>query len=375
MTTGNFPDSLRNQSESNRASTSEEEEYDQEKLIDKMRLLKRRLVDLSERSKQPVDVAALLEQHGLSSGPSTTDHETCNAELQQLKQQIEWYQRQQVDKNQPSEKLATEEEIQKLRVQVQFLKTELEHTEKQCKESVAAVQDSWMAERSSWKEEMIQSERSFRVRIGDLEQQLQKQRERSLTLLQEKDEELSCLKEALQMKNAAPISIPAPAASSSAESALEDWPEGLASLASMTLGASASGGQILHYHEELARKELEIQSLRRSKNQLEATLRDLQMAMVAIEHKGAEERHRLREEIGRLERNRSREGANLEYLKNVLLEFFLRSDPASQSHMFNAIAAILHFSPREIQRVRQQHPKWKASIGLAPASSSPHSPL
>ena len=97
--------------------------------------------------------------------------------------------------------------------------------------------------------------------------------------------------------------------------------------------------------------------------------------MVAIEHKGAEERHRLREEIVRLERNRSREGANLEYLKNVLLEFFLRSDPASQSHMFNAIAAILHFSPREIQRVRQQHPKWKASIGLAPASSSPHSPL
>ena len=363
------------QAESNRTSNSEEEEYDLEKLVDKMRSLKCRLAILSERSKQPVDVAALLEQHGLSSGPSTTDHETCNAELQQLKQQIEWYQRQQVDKNQPSEKLATEEEIQKLRVQVQFLKTELEHTEKQCKESVAAVQDSWMAERSSWKEEMVQSERSFRVRIGDLEQQLQKQRERSLTLLQEKDDELSCLKEALQMKNAAPISIPAPAASSSAESALEDWPEGLASLASMTLGASASGGQILHYHEELARKELEIQSLRRSKNQLEATLRDLQMAMAAIEHKGAEERHRLREEIGRLERNRSREGANLEYLKNVLLEFFLRSDPASQSHMFNAIAAILHFSPREIQRVRQQHPKWKASIGLAPASSSPHSPL
>ncbi len=56
-----------------------------------------------------------------------------------------------------------------------------------------------------------------------------------------------------------------------------DWPEGLADLASMTLGATASGGQILHYHEDLARKTLEIDGLRRTKNRLESTLRDLQV--------------------------------------------------------------------------------------------------
>lgn len=139
-----------------------------------------------------------------------------------------------------------------------------------------------------------------------------------------------------------------------------DWPEGLADLASMTLGATASGGQILHYHEDLARKTLEIDGLRRTKNRLESTLRDLQMATVAIDMRAAEERHRLRDEIDRLERNRSRESANLEYLKNVLLELFLRPDPSTQSHMFNAIATVLHFSPREVQRVRQQHPKWKS---------------
>ena len=84
------------------------------------------------------------------------------------------------------------------------------------------------------------------------------------------------------------------------------------------------------------------------------------MATVAIDMRAAEERHRLRDEIDRLERNRSRESANLEYLKNVLLELFLRPDPSTQSHMFNAIATVLHFSPREVQRVRQQHPKWKS---------------
>jgi len=123
-------------------------------------------------------------------------------------------------------------------------------------------------------------------------------------------------------------------------------------------GASASGGQILHYVEELARKTVEIQGLRRSKYQLESSLRELQMSTVALEQKTVEQKRQLHEEIARLERNQSREGANLEYLKNVILEFFVCSDSSSQAHMFNAIATILQFSPSEIQRVQIEQTIW-----------------
>lgn len=48
-----------------------------------------------------------------------------------------------------------------------------------------------------------------------------------------------------------------------------------------------------------------------------------------------------------LERCKSREGANLEYLKNVILSFLMSTDTDSKRHMVNAIGAVLKFSPSE----------------------------
>nr|SVE85435.1 EOG090X04IO [Daphnia pulicaria] len=348
------------QSAPSQASNHNEEEYDVPKIIDKITSLKNRLMEVNRRSNANINLAAIFE---LDNASSNSDyHEVCQLELQQLKQELEWYKREEkpVDVKAVAVAAHTEEEVNQMRVQIQFLRSEMEHGEEEHKDSMRSIQESWAKERSEWKDEMGQMERTCRVRVADMEQQLQKQRERSLTLLQEKDEELASLRESLNLKSGSALS---PVTSSTKTSDSNDeWPESLAPLASMTLGASASGGQILHYVEELARKEGEILGLRRSKNQLEASLREMQMAFVTMEHKVAEQKQHLHEELARLERNQSREGANLEYLKNVLLEFFLHSDPSSQSHMFNAIAACLHFSPKEIQRVRSQHPKWKLNL-------------
>ncbi|XP_046653536.1 GRIP and coiled-coil domain-containing protein 1-like [Daphnia pulicaria] len=348
------------QSAPSQASNHNEEEYDVPKIIDKITSLKNRLMEVNRRSNANINLAAIFE---LDNASSDSDyHEVCQLELQQLKQELEWYKREEkpVDVKAVAVAAHTEEEVNQMRVQIQFLRSEMEHGEEEHKDSMRSIQESWAKERSEWKDEMGQMERTCRVRVADMEQQLQKQRERSLTLLQEKDEELASLRESLNLKSGSALS---PVTSSTKTSDSNDeWPESLAPLASMTLGASASGGQILHYVEELARKEGEILGLRRSKNQLEASLREMQMAFVTMEHKVAEQKQHLHEELARLERNQSREGANLEYLKNVLLEFFLHSDPSSQSHMFNAIAACLHFSPKEIQRVRSQHPKWKLNL-------------
>nr|SVE88577.1 EOG090X04IO [Daphnia sinensis] len=349
-----------------------EEDYDIEKLIGKIKSLKNRLLDVSRRSSAIVNLSAIFELDNIN---SNLDHdEACQLELQQLRKELEWYKR---EENQSSSAKSVslsvpgEEEVNQMRVQIQFLRNELEHNEQEHKSYLRSMQESWAKERTEWKDEISHMERSCRTRISDMEQQLQKQRERSLTLLQEKDEELVSLRELLNVKNLPTLSLPPANDTSNVTDSNEEWPESLAPLASLRLGASASGGQMLHYVEELARKEGEIQGLRKSKNQLEASLREMQMAFVTMEHKMAEQKQHLHEELARLERNQSRESANLEYLKNVLLEFFLHSDPSSQSHMFNAIAACLHFSPKEIQRVRSQHPKWKLNVG----QTNPAAPL
>lgn len=51
--------------------------------------------------------------------------------------------------------------------------------------------------------------------------------------------------------------------------------------------------------------------------------------------------------ILRLRRIQSREGANLEYLKNVVLSYLLSTNSLSKKHMLNAIAAVLHFTDNE----------------------------
>nr|CAG4646187.1 EOG090X04IO [Macrothrix elegans] len=361
------------QKDTSSSSSADEQEYDLDKLIDKMRTLKMRLVELSKQTSIPVNLSAILG--GENSVAITDQHEACQLELLKLKQELDWYKKEeQLNERKARNSLsASEDEVNQMRVQIQFLRDEFEHSEQKHSETLKALQESWTKERLSWKDELSHVERSHRARVAELEQQLQKQRERSLALLQEKDDELASLKETLSVKSTSPSS-PRVRSSSQEQDNMpsynEEWPESLAPLGSMTLGASASGGQILHYVEELARKEVEIQGLRRSKNQLEATVREMQMTSLTMEHKMAQQKSQLHEELARLERNQSREGANLEYLKNVLLEFFLRSDASSQSHMFNAIATCLHFSPKEIQRVWQQHPKWKRSS----TASGPVSP-
>ncbi len=53
---------------------------------------------------------------GLSDGPDA-DHEACNAELERLRQQLEWYQRQREERT-PSLANDREAELSRLRVQV-----------------------------------------------------------------------------------------------------------------------------------------------------------------------------------------------------------------------------------------------------------------
>lgn len=58
-----------------------------------------------------------------------------------------------------------------------------------------------------------------------------------------------------------------------------------------------------------------------------------------------------------LERCKSRESANLEYLKNVVLSFLLSTDRESKCHMINAIGAVLEFNPAELKTINNYFKK------------------
>ena len=53
----------------------------------------------------------------------------------------------------------------------------------------------------------------------------------------------------------------------------------------------------------------------------------------------------------RLEASKSREGANLEYLKNVFINYLTSSDSARKRHMLNAISTVLQFTVEENDKI------------------------
>jgi GRIP and coiled-coil domain-containing protein 1 len=63
--------------------------------------------------------------------------------------------------------------------------------------------------------------------------------------------------------------------------------------------------------------------------------------------------------FSRLERSKSREGANLEYLKNVTLSYITTSENESKKKMLNAIAAVLQFNDTEMSMVNNHLGKKK----------------
>ena len=133
-----------------------------------------------------------------------------------------------------------------------------------------------------------------------------------------------------------------------------------------TLGA---GGEttLLHFAQEQARKDVEINALRKQKYGLETALRELQHGSMIKEQQAGEQMALLKEEIRRSERNLSRENANLEYLKNVVYKYMICTDSVGKQQMLNAISTILQFSPKEKNTVQQYiAQRW---FGYSPTKS------
>jgi hypothetical protein len=273
------------------------------------------------------------------------------------------------------------EKVQQLRSERDDLKTQLSEGDRQHSQTIAA-----MAERQ--KAQLVAADNEYKAKMAELEAEVRRHRERTVALLAEKDQEIESLRLEAQYVNKLRQLTPTPlspvglgpsvlgahnneaagAASSEEASAVSE----LLTRTPIATGSLILSGEnpLLHFAQEQARKDVEISSLYKQKRGVEQALRELQQAVILKDERYAAEVERLAELVDRYERSKSRENANLEYLKNVVYQYMVAHDRESRQRMLNAIATILQFNPREKLAVQEhlQGGMWLSAYSKRPIS-------
>lgn len=338
-------------------------------LVNEILLLHNMLLVENSKLDTPIDLhGRLYSAFETASGKASTNgpcdcaerHETLLKENADLRSEI------QQTKNQIDTQKAN---IKTLQTKIEVLNRNLDEQETELRNKSQDYKNELRAERTRWREVVANTEAEYRLKQSELEGQLQKQRERSLALLEEKENEIATLKASFDV-----FMMPKPIrkrseAADSDKSDIKGSKETLVNLnnvfassddvnqAALVLSGKVSNSKepmpMLHYVHELSRKDVEISSLRKAKHAAEQTLRQALQDKATSQQTLYEKIATLEENVDRLERCKTREGANLEYLKNVFLSFLLSNDKDGRRHKVNAISAVLQFSPTEMNAVNK----------------------
>lgn len=281
-------------------------------------------------------------------------------ELRQLKDEFERYKvrAQVVLKNKNAKDGSQVKELEEVRDQLSELKEKYINLRIQSDEAEARRRrdlEEWQQQaaalQQSHRQEVERVEALHHDNLLRLEAELHKQRERTMALLDEKDQELERLRATALSR------------SNDTDKMADDEqepPESEGDVVSQALRrAMPNEPTLLLYAEQLARKEVEAGGLRRQKHRLEDDVHQLQARLIANGERHDEEVSQLRGQLDKLIRDQSREGANMEYLKNVIYKFLTLQDASGRQQTLTAILTILHFSPQEKHSVmRQQGATW-----------------
>ncbi|NXQ90741.1 GCC1 protein, partial [Nyctibius grandis] len=351
---------------------AEEANLDVNVLKDKLEKLKKLLQAAAKKSQPALDIEKLCELE-LPKGTEAGDGEKATAlyyqqELKQLKEEFERYKmRAQVvlknksakDGNLAKELEEAQEQLADLKEKYVALQLSSDEMEKQHQRDVEAKKQELCQLQQSHRQELERCQLDYRERALKLEEEMHKQRDRALAVLAEKDQELEQLRSVtlpygLQGSKSYLASGPdVPSNDSPGNDSSEILPQALHL-------SAASEPTFFLYAEQLARKEVEIVALRKQKHKLEMQVHQLQEKILVEEEKHREEVSALQSVIEKNFRDKSREGANLEYLKNIVYRFLTLPDSLGRQQTLTAILTILHFSPEEKQAVTKQsaHSSW-----------------
>lgn len=388
--------------------SSQDSNLDVKTLLDrfgKMRLL---LKEFNQRAEKPVDLIAYFRE--LAEEEVLGLHAKCREELRQLKDEFEQYKAHANSVLQgtagqhgfPQEQQSGAEcerlrkQLRELQAQLRAQRSRFEAQEQASREATLKLQRALSEADLRHEQECQRLEQRWGSKLSELESLMQAQRDRSLALVEEKDRELHALRATLASLQEAGGARGLPqqqrydwqhgGASSASTSGMADNDPGnqdasseaqgdsldplLSQLLSRGLGHTTKDGkgkaseecQLLHYAHELARKDAELLRTLREKREVESALRDLQRSVLLREQRDAQEREALRLRLSQLESMPGPPGdsgkVNLQYLKNVVLQYLLCSEAPARKHMLNAIAVGLRFTPREAQLARQAAQAW-----------------
>lgn len=320
-------------------------------LVDEIVRLKKLLANANARSSNPLDLSHVLgSNHPASSADS---HVQCEQQLQSLQLSLDTGKQQ---RSQLEQKIQLQQtHIQTLQDKVQVLNHNIDEAEFELKQQGDKMRLALKNERAKWQEAKAELENETRCKLNELEQLLQKQRQRSLQLLDEKEQEIKTLQTSFELfhkPNPSPLEANEQFTYSSDADSVEVEGERETKLKvkpkKLSLGENC---HMLHYANELARKDIEITALRKSKYTAESTLRKAIQDKVTAQQEMHERIECLEEQVDRLERCKTREGANLEYLKNVIISFIVTRDAEGKRHMLNAISAVLQFTSSEMTTI------------------------
>lgn len=341
-------------------SHGEESSLDVNVLKDKMEKLKRLLQVAARKSQVTLDVEKLCDLEIMPSSEAA-DGEKATAlyyqqELKQLKEEFERYKmRAQVvlksknvkDGNLGKELEEAREQLAELKEKYISLRLSCEELERQHQQEAEGWKQELARLQHGHRQELERSQLDFRDRTLKLEEELHKQRDRALAVLAEKDLELEQLR-SVALSSGLPGRRSPVGGAGPRDQADTSPPDSLTQALQL---AAVSEPTFFLYAEQLARKEVEITSLRKQKHRLEVEVHRLRDRLLEEGERHREEVGALQSHIAKHSRDQSREGANLEYLKNIIYRFLTLPDTLGRQQTLTAILTILHFSPEEKQAI------------------------
>lgn len=348
--------------------------WDVNELINEILMLYNVLLLENAKLAKPVDISRIRNAFNATVTKSTNEWCNCSERNESL---LKENSNLRADIEQTVSQVETQKShIKTLQSKIEVLNRNIDEQENELRTKTQDHKNELRAERNRWKEIVSNAEIEFRMKHSELEVQLQKQRERSLALLEEKENEIASLKASFDVfmmppkplrkrsetSNAGDVNTAHSSDSGDGKDilpqfcnlALHDSNDELNQTASKVLSSSSKEPMhMLHYVHEIARKEVEISNLRKAKYMAEQTLRQALQDKAQTQESLYEKISTLEEQVDRLERCKSRESANLEYLKNVFLSFLLSNDSDGRRHKVNAIGAVLEFNTSELQQVNK----------------------
>lgn len=217
-----------------------------------------------------------------------------------------------------------------------------------------------------------QNDQAWRIKLNDLDNELVNQRDRSLKTLNDKERELTQLRQQLF---SSPPTTPDPGSRPGTSMSSSFQAVGMSGSNLTSLNQSVTeelsdrldnSAYAINYTEKLARKDIELDNYKKQNKEFLKRIRNLQDKILEKDEKYEIDIQSYKDRIAMAinpssslgnrtssSNSFSPDNRNEDYIKNVLFNYLIMpQNSKGRSHMMSALAAALHFTNEELNKVK-----------------------